>query len=648
MWFESILGLKVNLSKTEAIPVGEGILMETLASVLGCKIGSLPTSYLGLPLGAPYKSTRPPNLLPFSLCDPKRVCARLEKIQRDFLWGSGALENKPHLVSWKAICAAKKEGGLGICSLATFNKALLGKWLWRFANENESLWKQIISSKYDLQEGGWCSKGVRDRYGVGAWKAIRNGWENFRSHSRFIIGHGTRLKFWKDLWCGNQSLEEAFLILFNLSINKEGWVAEAWEEDEVGGSWGLRFNRHLNDWEVGEVESLLSKFHHLTIRRGVDDLLLWKENKNGTFSVKSFYSLLSRGKEPPFPARTIWTPWVPIRDSFFRWEMAWSRLLTIDRLRRFGWSIPNRKGRKLGELPPLPDVDNRRAFDDIERNDQDIKSIFLYTFVNWARVYIEEHTLSLIDFVDWLATKKKVKEILSHYPSNYKQSAVIPLLDLAQQQHGGWLPVSAMDAVCGQGCRGCSIRVYEVATFYSMFNRAKVGKYHLLVCGTTPCMIRGSREIEDALLKHLGVKRNEVTKDGLFSVGEMECMGCCVNAPMITVADYSTGSEGYTYNYYEDVTPKRVVEIVEMLRRGEKPPVSENGQRTLTFLPWFDGPISTLFLFAVLHFSMAHKPSADKVWPRRREYHFVRRAKGASMQGSRCMLNLESVKYCLQ
>uniref|UniRef100_A0A9R1WRG8 NADH dehydrogenase [ubiquinone] flavoprotein 2, mitochondrial n=1 Tax=Lactuca sativa TaxID=4236 RepID=A0A9R1WRG8_LACSA len=185
------------------------------------------------------------------------------------------------------------------------------------------------------------------------------------------------------------------------------------------------------------------------------------------------------------------------------------------------------------------------------------------------------------------ANKPKVNEILSHYPSNYKQSAVIPLLDLAQQQHGGWLPVSAMDAVA-KVVEVAPIRVYEVATFYSMFNRAKVGKYHLLVCGTTPCMIRGSREIEDALLKHLGVKRNEVTKDGLFSVGEMECMGCCVNAPMITVADYSNGSEGYTYNYYvrehhklhyypfshfnEDITPKRVVEIVEALKRGEKPP----------------------------------------------------------------------------
>ncbi|RVX12696.1 putative ribonuclease H protein [Vitis vinifera] len=474
MWFEAISRLKVNLSKTEAIPVGEDILMETLASVLGCKIGSLPTSYLGLPLGAPYKSTRvwdvveerfrkrlslwkmqylskgdrltllkstlsslPTYFLSLFLI-PKRVCARLEKIQRDFLWGGGALENRPHLVSWKVICAAKKDGGLGIRSLAIFNKALLGKWLWRFANENESLWKQIISRKYDLQDGGWCSK-----------------------------GKDTRVKFWKDLWYENQSLEDAFPILFNLSINKEGWVVEAWEEDGVGkafpilfnlsinkegwvteawekdgvgSSWGLRFNRHLNDWEVGKVKNLLNKLHPLTIRRGVDDLLQWKENKNGIFSVKA---------------------------SFFGWEAAWSRLLTIDQMKRFGWSIPNRcylckneeetidhlllfcekakmlwlmifslfgvqwvmhysvrrnllgwHGSFVGKkrekawraallylMWTIWKERNRKAFDEVERNDQEIKSIFLYTFVNWARVYIEEHTFSLIDFVDWLAIK---------------------------------------------------------------------------------------------------------------------------------------------------------------------------------------------------------------------------------------------------
>ena len=137
-----------------------------------------------------------------------------------------------------------------------------------------------ISSKYDLQDGGWCSKGVRDRYKVGVWKAIRNGWESFRSHSRFFVGDGTRVKFWKDLWCENQSLEEAFPTLFNLSVNKDSWVAEAWEEDGVGGSWAPRFNRHLNDWEVGKVGSLLGKLLPMTIRRGVNDSLRWKENKN--------------------------------------------------------------------------------------------------------------------------------------------------------------------------------------------------------------------------------------------------------------------------------------------------------------------------------------------------------------------------------
>lgn len=169
------------------------------------------------------------------------------------------------------------------------------------------------------------------------------------------------------------------------------------------------------------------------------------------------------------------------------------------------------------------------------------------------------------------ANMTRAREIMSHYPANYQQSAVIPLLDLAQQQHGGWLPISAMNKVA-EILGMAPIRVYEVATFYSMFNRAKVGKYHLLVCGTTPCRLRGSCDIEAALLKHLGVERNEVTRDGMFSVGEMECMGCCVNAPMIVIADYSKGAEGYSYNYYEDLTTKRVIELVEMLRRGESPP----------------------------------------------------------------------------
>ena len=138
------------------------------------------------------------------------------------------------------------------------------------------------------------------------------------------------------------------------------------------------------------------------------------------------------------------------------------------------------------------------------------------------------------------------------------------------------------------------IRVYEVATFYSMFNRTKVGKYHVMVCGTTPCMLRGSRDIEKALSEYMGVKKFETTADGTFTLGEMECMGCCVNAPMIAVADYTAGVAGYSYNYYEDLTPEDAVAVCKALKKGEKPRVGsqhrdkaepKTGQTTLTSEP---------------------------------------------------------------
>ncbi|CAD7701222.1 unnamed protein product [Ostreobium quekettii] len=168
------------------------------------------------------------------------------------------------------------------------------------------------------------------------------------------------------------------------------------------------------------------------------------------------------------------------------------------------------------------------------------------------------------------ANYKIANEIISRYPPNYKQSAVIPLLDLAQQQYGGWLPLAALNRVAAV-LDMPEIRVYEVATFYTMFNRSKVGRYHVMVCGTTPCMLQGSREVSKAISDHLGIGVGSTTKDGLFTLGEMECMGCCVNAPMIAVADYSNGVEGFSYNYYEDLTPADAIRIVDMLKRGEKP-----------------------------------------------------------------------------
>jgi len=170
------------------------------------------------------------------------------------------------------------------------------------------------------------------------------------------------------------------------------------------------------------------------------------------------------------------------------------------------------------------------------------------------------------------SAKPKVDAILKRYPSNYKRSAMIPLLDLAQQQNDGHLTLATMNHVA-EILEVAPIRVYEVATFYSMFNRQKMGKLHVMVCGTTPCMLRGSRDIEKALSEYMGVEKFETTKCGTFTLGEMECMGCCVNAPMIAVADYRNGIEGYTYNYYEDLTPQSAVAVCQELKAGKSPRV---------------------------------------------------------------------------
>ena len=174
---------------------------------------------------------------------PIRVATRLEKIQRDFLWGGGGLVNKPHLVKWSIVCMEKQKGGFGFRSLSLFNKALLGKWSWRFAKERDPLWKRVIIGKYGVQEATWCTKEVRGRFGVGVWKAIRNGWDVFKANTRLKVGSGIRVKFWGDRWCGETLLRDAFPGLYSIVVSKDAWVEDVLD----GGSWSPMFIRHFND-----------------------------------------------------------------------------------------------------------------------------------------------------------------------------------------------------------------------------------------------------------------------------------------------------------------------------------------------------------------------------------------------------------------
>ena len=170
------------------------------------------------------------------------------------------------------------------------------------------------------------------------------------------------------------------------------------------------------------------------------------------------------------------------------------------------------------------------------------------------------------------ANYDRIATLLAHYPSNWAASAMIPVLDLAQQQNGGWLSLAAMNRVAA--VLGVPpIRVYEVATFYTMFNRSPIGKFHVMVCGTTPCRLAGAEAVHAALVAELGVDYGGTTPCGTFTLGEMECMGACVNAPMVAVADYRGGVDGFSYLYYEDLTPSDAVGLVRDLKAGKAPKV---------------------------------------------------------------------------
>ena len=171
------------------------------------------------------------------------------------------------------------------------------------------------------------------------------------------------------------------------------------------------------------------------------------------------------------------------------------------------------------------------------------------------------------------ANAKTAKALIARYPEGRQQSAVIPLLDLAQRQIGaetktqGWLPIPLMEFVAGE--LGMPyVRVLEVATFYTMFNLAPVGRFHVQVCGTTPCMLAGSDDVFSACKKR-GLRKGHTTDDGLFTLTEVQCLGACANAPMVQIND----------DNYEDLTEESMGAILDALAAGKSPKVGPQVDR---------------------------------------------------------------------
>ena len=241
--FQAFTGLKVNVGKSEIVPTGEVRNIQSLANILQCRVGSLPMIYLGMPLGTLYKTPSIWNpilermdkkfsgwkrlylsnggrltLLKSTLSSlptyylslftiPKAVVTRLERIQRNFLWGSIVECFKFPLVAWEKVCLPHELGGLGVRKLVPFNQALLGKWLWRYGHETSCLWRRVIAMKYGERKRAWCTRACSRAPGCGLWQSISEGWETFAKHFSFVVGDGSCILFWHDKWIGDVPLK---------------------------------------------------------------------------------------------------------------------------------------------------------------------------------------------------------------------------------------------------------------------------------------------------------------------------------------------------------------------------------------------------------------------------------------------------------
>ena len=156
--------------------------------------------------------------------------------------------------------------------------------------------------------------------------------------------------------------------------------------------------------------------------------------------------------------------------------------------------------------------------------------------------------------------KDRADNIIKNYPSGKQQSAVMPLLNIAQKQNDNWIPLAAMKYIA-KYLDMPYIKVYEVATFYSMYNLAPVGRYFFQVCTTTPCMLRGAYDLVKVCKKKISKTENQLSDDEKTSWLEVECLGACVNAPMIQIND----------DYYEDLDPTKLESIIDKINKNEDP-----------------------------------------------------------------------------
>jgi hypothetical protein len=341
----------------------------------------------------------------------------------------------------------------------------LGKWLWRYGNEEDAFWRLLICSKYGNSHGGWITREVSGPHGVSLWKTIRKEWGNFVKYVNFEVGDGTKIKFWLDIWCGSCSLKEGYPDLFRIARDKEALVVDHMCFQNGVVSWVLNFTRPAQDWELESIASFLKLLYSSSAKGQGEDRLCWQGSASGAFQVKAYYKALLPTAGHVIPWKSIWKTRAPPRVAFFVWAAALGRILTIDNLRKrhvividwcymckgcgesiahlllhclaareiwsfifsmfnilwvmpsgvmdllscWGHSCCNVRIRKIWDLIPscvfwcLWRERNSRSFEGKENNLMEIKLIFIRTLMEWSKAAGATPCTTVLDFISFIA-----------------------------------------------------------------------------------------------------------------------------------------------------------------------------------------------------------------------------------------------------
>ncbi|MCH81438.1 ribonuclease H protein, partial [Trifolium medium] len=334
-------------------PQARGPFSPFLILVGGGRVSSIPFKYLGLPVGATPVRSPLGNLFstPFGsgwVCGiPVQVWKKIRRLQREFLWGGRRGNIRIPWVKWEVVCLPKKKGGLGVRDIRVVNISLLAKWRWRLLTNDNAVWKDLVRRKYGDRAVGKVvlDAGCQPWFASLWWKDIcsigcnlNDNW--FVTNVAKKLGNGEHTSFWEDTWVGNTLLKDRFPRLYSASIQKEATVGEL-HTDDAAVHWNLAWRRRFFVWEENQLPHLLDLINPITLT-DVADCWVWVPEKNGHFSVKSTFSLVSevaavQDAVSPWHGSLfsfIWRCPAPAKVTAFAWQLLHDWIPTRSNLHR--------------------------------------------------------------------------------------------------------------------------------------------------------------------------------------------------------------------------------------------------------------------------------------------------------------------------